>query len=48
MGRWASDIYRIYVRACFDSVRDWSRRAGSTAVRDVAGERFDPSEVDEY
>ena len=45
MGRWSSDIYRLYVRACFDQTINWSRRAGSTVVNDVAQE-FD--EVDSY
>ena len=45
MGRWSSDIYRLYVRACFSQTLEWSRRAGSTVVSDVAGE-FE--EVDSY
>ena len=45
MGRWSSDCYRLYVRACFESTLKWSRAAGSTTVSDVAGE-FD--EVDFY
>ena len=45
MGRWSSDIYRLYVRACFNQTLDWSRKAGSTLVHDVAQE-FD--EVDSY
>ena len=45
MGRWSSDIYRLYVRACFSQTLDWSRKAGSTQVHDVAQE-FD--EVDSY
>ena len=45
MGRWSSDCYRLYVRACFESTLRWSRAAGSTAVTDVAGE-YD--EVDFY
>jgi len=45
MGRWSSDCYRLYVRACFESTLKWSRAAGSTIVSDVAGE-FD--EVDFY
>jgi len=48
MGRWSSDIWRIYVQACYDSIKDWTRRVGSKAVRDVAGEKFNPAEVDEY
>ena len=45
MGRWSSDCYRLYVRACFESTLKWSRLAGSTQVSDLAGE-FD--EVDFY
>ena len=45
MGRWSSDCYRLYVRACFESTLKWSRLAGSTEVHDLAGE-FD--EVDYY
>ena len=45
MGRWSSDIYRLYVRACFSQTVEWSRRAGSQVVHDVAQE-FD--EVDSY
>ena len=45
MGRWSSDCYRLYVRACFESTLKWSRLAGSTQVSDLAGE-FD--EVDYY
>lgn len=45
MGRWSSDCYRLYVRACFESTLKWSRLAGSTQVHDLAGE-FD--EVDYY
>jgi hypothetical protein len=45
MGRWSSDIHRLYVRACFEQCCEWTRRAGSTIVSDLAGE-FD--EVDDY
>ena len=45
MGRWSSDIHRLYVRACFEQCLDWSRRAGSTATREVAA---DYAEVDDY
>ena len=38
MGRWSSDCYRLYVRACFASTLDWSKRCGSQHVLDVAGE----------
>ena len=45
MGRWSSDCYRLYVRACFETTLKWARLAGSTQVHDLAGE-FD--EVDFY
>ena len=45
MGRWSSDLHRLYVRACFEQCCEWTRKAGSTQVSDVAGE-FD--EVDSY
>ena len=45
MGRWSSDLHRLYVRACFEQCVDWTRKAGSTIVSDLAGE-FD--EVDDY
>jgi hypothetical protein len=45
MGRWCSDIHQLYVRACFERCCDWTRRAGSTPVTDVA-RVFD--EVDFY
>ena len=45
MGRWSSDIHQLYVRACFERCCDWTRRAGSTQVTDVA-RVFD--EVDDY
>ena len=45
MGRWSSDLYRLYVRACFEQCRSWSARAGSaTVTADI--EAFD--EVEEY
>ena len=34
MGRWSSDIYRLYVRACFQRCADWTAKAGSTPVTD--------------
>ena len=46
MGRWSSDIHRLYVRACFEHCCEWTRKAGSTKVSDVAGQTFD--EVDDY
>ena len=48
MGRWSSDLYKLYVRACFEKSMEWSRRAGSTVVHDIAGVTFDPSEVADY
>jgi hypothetical protein len=51
MGRWSSDIYRLYVRACFPQTIEWSRRAGSQQVHDVAQEfrsRQEFEEVDSY
>ena len=45
MGRWSSDCYRLYVRACFGQTLEWSRRCGSQAVSDVAAEFM---EVDSY
>ena len=44
-GRWSSDLHRLYMRVCFEQCKEWSRRAGSTAVSDLAG-TFD--EVDFY
>ena len=45
MGRWSSDIHRLYVRACYDKCCEWTRLAGSQAVSCIA-ESFD--EVDDY
>lgn len=45
MGRWSSDLHRLYVRACFEQCQDWTKRAGSAKVSDLAGEF---SEVDHY
>ena len=45
MGRWSSDLHRLYVRACFEQCVDWTRMAGSAQVSDLAG-TFD--EVDFY
>ena len=36
MGRGSSDIHQLYVRACFERCCEWTRRAGSTPVTDVA------------
>ena len=48
MGRWSSDIHRLYVRACFEQCCEWSSKAGSAQVSDMAGMDFDPAEVDDY
>ena len=45
MGRWSSDLHRLYVRACREQCLRWTQRAGSTQVSDVAG-TFE--EVDYY
>ena len=45
MGRWSSDLHRLYVRACFEQCQEWTRKAGSATVSDLAGS-FD--EVDFY
>ena len=45
MGRWSSDLHRLYTRACFEQCEEWSRKAGSAKVSDLAG-TFD--EVDFY
>jgi len=37
MGRWSSDIYQLYVRACLERCCHWSKRAGSVDVTDVEG-----------
>lgn len=45
MGRWSSDLHRLYVRACFEQCVSWTRSAGSAKVTAVTG-TFD--EVDDY
>jgi hypothetical protein len=45
MGRWSSDLYRLYVRACFEQCLYWTSRAAKTQMTDVQGE-YD--EVDFY
>ena len=45
MGRWSSDLHRLYVRACFEQCCSWTKQAGSQTVTDLAG-TFD--EVDDY
>ena len=37
MGRWSSDCYRLYVRACFEQTMAWTRKLGSQRVHDVQG-----------
>lgn len=36
MGRWSSDCYRLYVRACYENTCKWTSKLGSTVVHDVA------------
>ena len=36
MGRWSSDIHKLYVRACFERCIEWTKKAGSAHVTDVA------------
>lgn len=45
MGRWSSDCYRLYVRACYEQSLEWTRKCGSTKVTDIAQ---DYDEVDDY
>ena len=37
MGRWPSDCYRLYVRACLEQTVAWASRMGSLRVRDIQG-----------
>lgn len=46
MGRWSSDVHRLYVRACFERCCEWTRKAGSVVVTDVA-RIFDDGEDDD-
>ena len=49
MGRWSSDCWRLYVRACFEQTVQWTRRLGSQQVHDVQGSyEMLAQEVDEY
>ena len=49
MGRWSSDCWRIYVRACFQQTMQWTQRMGSQEVHDIAGEyERQAQEVEEY
>ena len=41
MGRWSSDCYRLYVRACYEQTLFWSSKCSSTSVRDLAGQWCD-------
>lgn len=45
MGRWSSDIYKLYIRCCFNRCSQWSRKAASTSFDSSAAD-FD--EVDYY
>ena len=36
MGRWSSDIHKLYVRACYERCLEWTCKAGSAKVTDVA------------
>ena len=45
MGRWSSDIHRLYVRACYEQCVDWTRRCGSA---DASAVEADFDEVDDY
>ena len=45
MGRWSSDLHRLYVRCCFEQCRDWSAKLGSVEFT-AAAPAFD--EVDDY
>jgi hypothetical protein len=45
MGRWSSDLYRLYVRACFEQCVYWTSLASKTQMTDVQG---DYDEVDFY
>ena len=44
MGRWSSDIYRLYVRTCHEACASWTARACSTAFTQAV--EFE--EVDSY
>ena len=45
MGRWSSDLHRLYVRCCFEQCRDWCAKLGSVDFT-AAAETID--EVDHY
>ena len=48
MGRWSSDIHRLYVRACFEQCCSWTKAAGSAKVSDIAGATFAEADEDYY
>ena len=49
MGRWSSDCWRLYVRACFEQSMAWTVRLGSQSVHDLHGTFEEAAqEVDEY
>ena len=49
MGRWSSDCYRLYVRACFEQTVAWTRSLGSQRVNDVQGTyALQAQETEEY
>ena len=48
MGRWSSDIHRLYVRACFEQCCAWTKAAGSAKVSDIAGADFAEADEDYY
>ena len=48
MGRWSSDCWRLYVRACFEQTLSWTRKLGSQEVTDMHGEHESVQEVEEY
>ena len=45
LGRWSSDIYQLYVRACRERCIEWTRKAGSQRFTDVD---FTVDEVADY
>ena len=49
LGRWSSDCWRLYVRACFEQTMQWTRRLGSQQVHDLNGEYEEAAqEMEEY
>ena len=44
MGRWSSDIHRLYVRACRNQCLAWSRSAGSAVYEAIEVEDFEEDE----